>query len=48
MRKHVPQVDLRGRYCLMPEPVGVPVMLAAFTIAAPSFVVFHSASSGLL
>jgi hypothetical protein len=35
-------------YCLMPEPVGVPVIVAALTVSAPSFVLFHSVSSGLL
>src|SRR5258708_29400357 len=35
-------------HCLMPEPVGVPVIRAAFTISAPSFVLFHKASSRLL
>ena len=34
-------------YCLMPEPVGVPVIVAALTISEPSFVLFHSVSSGL-
>src|SRR5215472_1776899 len=34
-------------YCLMPEPVGVPVIVAALTISAPSFVLFQSVSSRL-
>ena len=46
-----PRVHVQGalkNHCLIPEPVGVPVIVAALTIAAPSFVLFHSASSGLL
>ena len=35
-------------YCLIPAPVGVPVILWALTISAPSFELCHRVSSGLL
>src|SRR6202043_524449 len=37
----------RPRYCLMPEPVGVPPTFCALTYSAPSLVLIQRVSSGL-